>query len=117
MSEPLAVKLTDIEKLLVKLKKSKDHYHDKIKEYTVNLEETKTTLAKKEATLEKQTTRALKWSTTEVETNRKPEAILRDSKSNPGNGIAQFFSFWRFKVYTIKRVTCNLQLRFKFLIN
>ena len=34
MSEPLAVKLTDIEKLLVKLKKSKDHYHDKIKEYT-----------------------------------------------------------------------------------
>jgi hypothetical protein len=61
------------------LTKKKVLYH----RHQKGLEESKTTLAKKKATLEQQIAKASMWSPTEVETTRKPELILRDSESFP----------------------------------
>ena len=88
-SEPLAEKLTAIEKHLAKFGKNRDHYHAKIKEYGKSLEEMRTIVAKRKAVLDQQMAKAVKWSETEVETTRKPEAIHRDSESHLA--ISHFF--------------------------
>jgi len=81
-SEPLREKLSAIEKLIVKLERNKDHFHTKMKEYQKAVEDSKTTLAKKEAALEHQLAKAVKWSVAEIETDRPPNVILRDSEFN-----------------------------------
>ena len=100
-SDPLAEKLTSIESQLFKLEKNKDHYLAKMKEYGKSLEEMKTVLAKKKALLDQQTAKAAKWSETEVEANRKPEAIHRDSESYSANQHCSFICSEEFIIYNV----------------
>ena len=91
-SEPLREKLSFIEKFIVKLERNKDHFHAKMKEYQKTVEDMKTILAKKQALLEQQAAKAVNWSKDEIETERKPEAIHRDSE----------FDCFRFKLLTFQ---------------